>query len=290
MDTSNELTEPSEVRNAALGKVALELLPLRTVQEAWAIVTGNYGLIKKAKHHIRFFKGVKNISEDDIESIITLHFFRAALYWNPEKGKLSTYFFACLPEAKQDLKEIAGLVRFPRNLISEIERLDIYREKYPGVSLEKIAEKWEVPLAKLIELSKFSELRAGSLNPVNGDSLFNSLGPTFRIYSDLDGNKKLLRIDELDADVQQKMRRTPEDDAHTSELAKKTREVLALLTPREERVARLRFGIGEKKEYSLEEIGIGIELDRTRIRQIEAKAMRKLRHPSRSKALKLANQ
>jgi RNA polymerase primary sigma factor len=64
-----------------------------------------------------------------------------------------------------------------------------------------------------------------------------------------------------------------------------TRKVLATLTPREERVLRLRFGIGQNTDHTLEEVGQDFEVTRERIRQIEAKALRKLRHPSRSKRL-----
>jgi DNA-binding CsgD family transcriptional regulator len=66
-------------------------------------------------------------------------------------------------------------------------------------------------------------------------------------------------------------------------LAEQTRKVLATLTPREEKVLRMRFGIGEKSDHTLEEVGQDFEVTRERIRQIEAKALRKLRHPSRSK-------
>ena len=63
-------------------------------------------------------------------------------------------------------------------------------------------------------------------------------------------------------------------------LAEQTRKVLATLTPREEKVLRMRFGIGEKSDHTLEEVGQDFEVTRERIRQIEAKALRKLRHPS----------
>ena len=69
-------------------------------------------------------------------------------------------------------------------------------------------------------------------------------------------------------------------------LSEATRKVLATLTPREERVLRLRFGIGQNQDHTLEEVGQDFEVTRERIRQIEAKALRKLRHPSRSKRLR----
>ncbi len=69
-------------------------------------------------------------------------------------------------------------------------------------------------------------------------------------------------------------------------LSEQTRKVLSTLTPREEKVLRMRFGIGEKSDHTLEEVGQDFDVTRERIRQIEAKALRKLRHPSRSKQLK----
>jgi RNA polymerase primary sigma factor len=80
----------------------------------------------------------------------------------------------------------------------------------------------------------------------------------------------------------------PADDAIVAmDLAEQTRKVLATLTPREERILRMRFGIGEKSEHTLEEVGKDFSVTRERIRQIEAKALRKLRHPSHGKALRV---
>jgi RNA polymerase primary sigma factor len=76
------------------------------------------------------------------------------------------------------------------------------------------------------------------------------------------------------------------DDAVISmDLTEGTRKVLATLTPREEKILRMRFGIGEKAEHTLEEVGNDFSVTRERIRQIEAKALRKLRHPSRGRML-----
>ena len=69
-------------------------------------------------------------------------------------------------------------------------------------------------------------------------------------------------------------------------VAEQTQRVLATLTPREEKVLRMRFGIGEKSDHTLEEVGRNFSVTRERIRQIEAKALRKLRHPSRAKRLR----
>ena len=79
---------------------------------------------------------------------------------------------------------------------------------------------------------------------------------------------------------------SPSDAAVALSLEEQTRKVLATLTPREEKVLRMRFGIGEKSDHTLEEVGQDFEVTRERIRQIEAKALRKLRHPSRSERLR----
>jgi RNA polymerase primary sigma factor len=79
---------------------------------------------------------------------------------------------------------------------------------------------------------------------------------------------------------------SPQDAVIQANLAEHTREVLDTLAPREARVLRMRFGIDERSNHTLEEVGQDFEVTRERIRQIEAKALRKLRHPSRSRALK----
>ncbi len=76
------------------------------------------------------------------------------------------------------------------------------------------------------------------------------------------------------------------DSAIRYDLQKQINHVLQTLTPREEKVLRMRFGIGESADHTLEEVGQDFEVTRERIRQIESKALRKLRHPSRSKKLK----
>ncbi len=86
--------------------------------------------------------------------------------------------------------------------------------------------------------------------------------------------------------IEDKSAINPQDAVIHSNLAEQTREVLATLAPREARVLRMRFGIGERSNHTLEEVGQDFDVTRERIRQIEAKALRKLRHPSRSRVLK----
>jgi RNA polymerase primary sigma factor len=86
--------------------------------------------------------------------------------------------------------------------------------------------------------------------------------------------------------LEDKSQSTPSESVIGSNLSEQTVKALATLTPREEKVLRMRFGIGEKSDHTLEEVGQNFDVTRERIRQIEAKALRKLRHPSRSKKLK----
>ena len=86
--------------------------------------------------------------------------------------------------------------------------------------------------------------------------------------------------------IEDKSAVSPSEAVINLSLQEQTRKVLATVTPREEKVLRMRFGIGEKSDHTLEEVGQDFDVTRERIRQIEAKALRKLRHPSRSKRLR----
>jgi RNA polymerase primary sigma factor len=86
--------------------------------------------------------------------------------------------------------------------------------------------------------------------------------------------------------LEDKSQGTPSESVMNGSLSEQTVKALATLTPREEKVLRMRFGIGEKSDHTLEEVGQNFDVTRERIRQIEAKALRKLRHPSRSKKLR----
>ena len=108
--------------------------------------------------------------------------------------------------------------------------------------------------------------------------------------ADLDKQYKI--TDQFDDDyglgdfIEDKNALQPLDTAIQSNLSESTTKILASLTPREERVLRMRFGIGMNTDHTLEEVGLQFSVTRERIRQIEAKALRKLKHPSRSKQLK----
>ncbi len=86
--------------------------------------------------------------------------------------------------------------------------------------------------------------------------------------------------------IEDKAATSPQEAILSANLAENTRKILGTLSPREEQVLKMRFGIGEKGNHTLEEVGQDFAVTRERIRQIEAKALRKLRHPSRSRILK----
>ena len=128
---------------------------------------------------------------------------------------------------------------------------------------EEIAEKMELPLDKVRKVLKIAKEPISLETPI-GEEEDSHLG-------DFIEDKSVV---------------SPAEDVINMNLAEQTRKVLKTLTPREEKVLRMRFGIGEKSDHTLEEVGQDFEVTRERIRQIEAKALRKLRHPSRSKRLK----
>ena len=152
------------------------------------------------------------------------------------------------------IETINKIVRTSRQMLHEIGR-----EPTP----EEIAEKMELPLDKVRKVLKIAKEPISLETPI-GDEEDSHLGDF------IEDKNAILPID---AAIQSNLRET-------------TTRVLASLTPREERVLRMRFGIGMNTDHTLEEVGQQFSVTRERIRQIEAKALRKLRHPSRSKQLK----
>ncbi len=152
------------------------------------------------------------------------------------------------------IETINKLARTSRQLIQELGR-----EPTP----EEIAEKMELSVDKVKKVFKISKEPISLETPI-GEEEDSSLG-------DFIEDKKII---------------SPADAVMSVTLSEQTRSVLSTLTPREEKVLRMRFGIGEKSDHTLEEVGQDFFVTRERIRQIEAKALRKLRHPSRAKLLK----
>jgi RNA polymerase primary sigma factor len=152
------------------------------------------------------------------------------------------------------IETINKLVRTSRTLIQELGR-----EPMP----EEIAEKMDMPVDKVRKVLKIAKEPISLETPV-GEEEDSHLG-------DFIEDKKVIN---------------PAEAIVNLNLAEQTRRVLSTLTAREEKVLRMRFGIGEESDHTLEEVGQDFNVTRERIRQIEAKALRKLRHPSRSNKLK----
>ena len=183
--------------------------------------------------------------------------------------KFSTYATWWIRQAiTRAIADQARTIRIPVHMIETINKLirtsrylvqELGREPIP----EEIAEKMELPLDKVRKVLKIAKEPISLETPI-GEEEDSHLG-------DFIEDKGVI---------------SPSEAVISMNLAEQTRKVLSTLTPREEKVLRMRFGIGEKSDHTLEEVGQDFEVTRERIRQIEAKALRKLRHPSRSKRLK----
>ncbi len=152
------------------------------------------------------------------------------------------------------IETINKLMRTSRYLVQEIGREPTTKE---------IAEKMDLPLDKVRNVLKIAKQPISLETPI-GEAEDSRLGDF----------------------IEDKAIASPSDVLINKNLAEQTRNLLATLTPREQKVLSMRFGIGEKRDHTLQEVGQDFELTRERIRQIEAKALRKLRHPSRSKRLR----
>jgi RNA polymerase primary sigma factor len=183
--------------------------------------------------------------------------------------KFSTYATWWIRQAiTRSIADQARTIRIPVHMIETINKIvrtsrqilsDLGREPTP----EELAKKLAMPLDRVRKVLKISKEPVSLETPV-GDEDDSSLGDFIE-----DQNA----LQPLDASIR-------------SNLGESTTKILATLTPREERVLRMRFGIGMNTDHTLEEVGLQFSVTRERIRQIEAKALRKLKHPSRSKHLK----
>ena len=183
--------------------------------------------------------------------------------------KFSTYSTWWIRQAiTRSIADQARTIRIPVHMIETINKIvrtqrqimsEFGREPTP----EELAKKLAMPLEKVRKVLKIAKEPVSLETPV-GDEEDSSLG-------DFIEDKNALQ---------------PLDTAIQSNLSESTTKILASLTPREERVLRMRFGIGMNTDHTLEEVGLQFSVTRERIRQIEAKALRKLKHPSRSKQLK----
>ncbi len=183
--------------------------------------------------------------------------------------KFSTYATWWIRQAiTRAIADQARTIRIPVHMIETINKLIrtsryLVQEQGREPTPEEIAEKMEIPLEKVRKVLKIAREPISLETPI-GEEEDSHLG-------DFIEDKKFM---------------LPSDATINLNLAEQTRKVLATLTPREEKVLRMRFGIGEKADHTLEEVGQDFAVTRERIRQIEAKALRKLRHPTRSRKLK----
>jgi RNA polymerase primary sigma factor len=183
--------------------------------------------------------------------------------------KFSTYATWWIRQAiTRAIADQARTIRIPVHMIETINKLirtsrylvqEIGREPTP----EEIAEKMDMALDKVRKVLKIAKEPISLETPI-GEEEDSHLG-------DFIEDKAII---------------SPQEAVISANLSEQTRKVLASLTPREEKVLRMRFGIGEKYDHTLEEVGQDFDVTRERIRQIEAKALRKLRHPSRARKLK----
>ena len=183
--------------------------------------------------------------------------------------KFSTYATWWIRQAiTRAIADQARTIRIPVHMIETINKLIrtsryLVQEHGREPTPEEIAEKMEFPLEKVRKVLKIAKEPISLETPI-GEEEDSHLG-------DFIEDKKIT---------------APSEAVVNHNLGEQTRKVLTTLTPREEKVLRMRFGIGEKSDHTLEEVGRDFNVTRERIRQIEAKALRKLRHPSRSKKLK----
>jgi RNA polymerase primary sigma factor len=157
----------------------------------------------------------------------------------------------------------ARTIRIPVHMIEVINKLNrtsrtLVQQNGREPTLDEIAEKMGISLEKVQKIVKITK------NPISLETPI--------------GEEENIRLEDL---IEDKEAISPQDVAISSNMTKQIQKVLSTLKQREERILRMRFGIGEKHDYTLEEVGQEFELTRERIRQIEDKALRKLKHSSR---------
>jgi len=183
--------------------------------------------------------------------------------------KFSTYATWWIRQAiTRAIADQARTIRIPVHMIETINKLvrtsrmlvqEAGREPTP----EEIAKRIEIPVEKVIRILRMAKPPLSLENPV-GDTIAQSLNDF----------------------IEDKKNVSPGKAAINNNLQEHANKMLATLTAKEEKVIRMRFGLGEKADYTLEEVGTDLDVTRERIRQIEAKALQKMRHPSRSEILK----
>src|SRR6476469_4050752 len=183
--------------------------------------------------------------------------------------KFSTYATWWIRQAiTRAIADQARTIRIPVHMIETINKLirtsrQLVQELGREASSEEIAKRMDIPVAKVRKVLKIAQEPISLETPI-GEEEDSHLGDF----------------------IEDRMAVSPADAVIAVNLKEYTSQVLRTLTPREERVIKMRFGLEDGSEHTLEEVGQSFQVTRERIRQIEAKALRKLRHPSRSRKLK----
>jgi RNA polymerase primary sigma factor len=183
--------------------------------------------------------------------------------------KFSTYATWWIRQAiTRAIADQARTIRIPVHMIETINKLirtsrQLVQELGREASSEEIARRMDIPVAKVRKVLKIAQEPISLETPI-GEEEDSHLGDF----------------------IEDRMAVSPSDAVISVNLKEYTSQVLRTLTPREERVIKMRFGLEDGSEHTLEEVGQSFQVTRERIRQIEAKALRKLRHPSRSRKLK----
>ena len=187
-----------------------------------------------------------------------------------KKGyKFSTYATWWIRQAiTRAIADHGRTIRIPVHMIETINRLlqtsrQLLKEFGREPTPDEIAERMDIHVSKVRRILRLMKQTLSLETPI-GDDEESSLGDF----------------------IEDEKSPSPAEAAIERDLSDQTQRVLATLTPREEKVLRMRFGVGEKQDYTLEEVGKVLGVTRERVRQIEAKAIRRLRHPTRVKLLK----
>ena len=270
------LDDPVRMYLKEIGKVPL-LSPEEEIELAKRMELGDENARKRlAEANLRLVVSIakryvgRGMQFLDLIQEGNLGLIKAVEKYDYSKGfKFSTYATWWIRQAiTRAIADQARTIRIPVHMVETINRLirtsrqllqELGREPTP----EEIAEKMEMPVERVREIMKISQDPVSLETPI-GEEEDSHLGD-------------FIQDDEASQ---------PSEEATYTLLREQLEEVLSTLTPREEQVLRMRFGLVDGKPHTLEEVGKEFDVTRERIRQIESKALRKLRHPSRSKKLR----